>query len=250
MIYVKTGLYKEVLPIRVPERVAIVGDELRSVRVEPAGSLTNSGDTTYSLAGITHMKSIIDDIIEGNAITKQTGNALTQDVSKPNSTSAVSTVVTDLCQELYDKIDFEVNGASGDSTAPTIRGSNERVDDQDKMAGVRALMLNKTFIAEDVTKYINVNYPSYTFDEAQCKSDVANYIDGFIYDLIHSYSEGSNYATIYNGLYYGNSVNGSTLENMYLLRDATGIRNQTVGGLSGTLSAANSYGTKLSLIHI
>ena len=244
VIYVKTGLYKEVLPIRVPERVAIVGDELRSVRVEPAGSLTNSGDTTYSLAGITHMKSIIDDIIEGNAITKQTGNALTQDVSKPNSTSAVSTVVTDLCQELYDKIDFEVNGASGDSTAPTIRGSNERVDDQDKMAGVRALMLNKTFIAEDVTKYINVNYPSYTFDEAQCKSDVANYIDGFIYDLIHSYSEGSNYATIYNGLYYGNSVNGSTLENMYLLRDATGIRNQTVGGLSGTLSAANSYGTK------
>ena len=190
------------------------------------------------------MKSIIDDIIEGNAITKQTGNALTQDVSKPNSTSAVSTVVTDLCQELYDKIDYEVNGASGDSTAPTIRGSNERVDDQDKMAGVRALMLNKTFIAEDVTKYINVNYPSYTFDEAQCKSDVANYIDGFIYDLIHSYSEGSNYATIYNGLYYGNSVNGSTLENMYLLRDATGIRNQTVGGLSGTLSAANSYGTK------
>ena len=182
VIYVKTGLYKEVLPIRVPERVAIVGDELRSVRVEPAGSLTNSGDTTYSLAGITHMKSIIDDIIEGSAITKQTGNALTQDVSKPNSTSAVSTVVTDLCQELYDKNDFEVNGASGDSTAPTIRGSNERVDDQDKMAGVRALMLNKTFIAEDVTKYINVNYPSYTFDEAQCKSDVANYIDGFIYD--------------------------------------------------------------------
>ena len=73
---------------------------------------------------------------------------------------------------------------------------------------------------------------------------MANYIDGFIYDLIPSYSEGSNYATIYNGLYYGNSVNGSTLENMYLLRDATGIRNQTVGGLSGTLSAANSYGTK------
>ena len=37
-----------------------------------------------------------------------------------------------------------------------------------------------------------------------------------------------------------------TLENMYLLRDATGIRNMTVGGLSGTLSAANSYGTKRS----
>ena len=35
-----------------------------------------------------------------------------------------------------------------------------------------------------------------------------------------------------------------TLENMYLFRDATGLRNMTVGGLSGTLSAANAYGTK------
>ena len=39
-------------------------------------------------------------------------------------------------------------------------------------------------------------------------------------------------------------MNGSTTENMYLLRDATGIRNQTLGGLSGTLGSANSFGTK------
>jgi hypothetical protein len=31
---------------------------------------------------------------------------------------------------------------------------------------------------------------------------------------------------------------------MYLLRDGTGIRNQTLGGLTGTLSSANQYGTK------
>ena len=53
------------------------------------------------------MKSILDDIIEGNAITRQTGNTLTQDVSKPLSTSGVSTLVTELEQELYDKIDYE-----------------------------------------------------------------------------------------------------------------------------------------------
>ena len=35
-IYVKTGQYREELPIRVPAHVAIVGDELRSTRVEPA----------------------------------------------------------------------------------------------------------------------------------------------------------------------------------------------------------------------
>ena len=244
VVYVKTGTYKEVLPIRVPELTAIVGDELRSTRVEPAGQQTQASDTTYSLAGILHMKSIIDDIIEGTAITRQTGNTLTQNVSKPWSTSGVSTYVENLCTELYDQIDYLVNGASGDSTAPLYRGANARVDDQTKFAAARILRLNKAFIGEDVTKYINVNYPSYSFNEATCKSDVAHYVDAFIYDLINATGEGSNYATLTAGLMYGNSVNGSVLENMYLLRDGTGIRNQTLGGLTGTLSSANAYGTK------
>ena len=244
VIYVKTGTYTEVLPIRVPELTAIVGDELRSTRVEPAGSVTESADTTYSLAGILHMKSIIDDVIEGTTITRQTGNTLTQDVSKPWSTSGVSTYIENLCTELYDQIDYLVNGASGDSSAPLYRGANERVDDQTKFAAARILHLNKAFIGRDVTKYINVNYPAYSFDEAACEADVAHYVDAFIYDLINATGEGSNYATLIAGLMYGNSVNGSTLENMYLLRDGTGIRNMTLGGLSGTLGSANAYGTK------
>ena len=244
VIYVKTGEFKEVLPIRVPERVAIVGDELRSTRVEPAGQQTQSSDTTYTLAGILHMKSIIDEIIEGTTITRQTGNTLTQNVSKPWSTSGVSTVVEELCQELYDQIDYQVNGASGDSTAPTFRGVNARVDDENKFAAARLLLLNKSFIGRDVTKYINVNYPSYTFNETKCERDIGYYIDAFIYDLIYGTGEGSNYATLMMGLYYGNSVSGSTLENMFLLRDGTGIRNMTLGGLSGTLGSANAYGTK------
>ena len=35
-IFVATGLYQEVLPIIVPADTAIVGDELRSVTVQPA----------------------------------------------------------------------------------------------------------------------------------------------------------------------------------------------------------------------
>jgi hypothetical protein len=244
VIFVKTGTYKEVLPIRVPERTAVQGDELRSTRVEPAGSVTDSGDTTYSLAGILHMKSILSDIVEASAITAQTGNTESQNVSNPASTSAVGTILSDLAQELYDKIDYEINGASGDSTAPTMRGNNNLQDDQDIFAAVRLLKLNKDFIAEDVTKYINVNYPAYTFDEDACKADVKHYIDAFIYDILYGTSQGSNYATIMAGTYYANSVNGSILENMYLLRDATGIRNQTLGGLTGTLGSANQYGTK------
>lgn len=41
-IFVKSGIYSEILPISVPAGVAVVGDELRSVIVQPAGGYTTS----------------------------------------------------------------------------------------------------------------------------------------------------------------------------------------------------------------
>ena len=242
IVKVSTGTYNEVLPIRVPERCAVQGDELRSTKVQPAGQVTPATDVTYSLAGILHMKSILDEIVQGTTVTPQSGNAVSQNQSKPFSTSAVATILTELAQELYDKIDFEINGASGDSTAPTFRGNNLRVDDEDKFKAYRLLELNKNFIARDVTKYIAANYPSYSFDIDACEKDVKHYIDAFKYDLLYP----GNYRTLMAGTYYGNSArtNGSVLENMFLFRDATGLRNMTVSGLSGTLGSANAYGTK------
>ena len=239
-INIKTGEFKEVLPIRVPANTVIQGDELRSTKVKPAGSVVSSSDTTYSLAGILHMKDIIDDIIEGTSITAQTGNTLTQDTSLPNATATESTVLQNLCDQLYDKINYEINGVSGDSTAPVFGGSNTRIDDEDKMAAVRLLILNKDFIARDVTRYIAVNFPAYTFDTAKCERDVKEYIDAFVYDLQYT----GNYRTLMAGLYYTNAVQGSTQENMFLLRDATGLRNMTLRDLTGTLGSANAYGTK------
>ena len=242
IVKVSTGTFNEVLPIRVPERCAVQGDELRSTKVQPAGQVTPATDVTYSLAGILHMKSILDEIVQGTTVTPQSGNAVSQNQSKPFSTSAVATILTELAQELYDKIDFEINGASGDSTAPTFRGNNLRVDDEDKFKAFRLLELNKNFIARDVTKYIAANYPSYSFDIDACEKDVKHYIDAFKYDLLYP----GNYRTLMAGTYYGNSArtNGSVLENMFLFRDATGLRNMTVSGLSGTLGSANAYGTK------
>ena len=57
---------------------------------------------------------------------------------------------------------------------------------------------------------------------------------------------------IYTGRYkalraaeqYTNSVGGSTANDMFYVRNGTGLRNCTVTGLTGTLGAANTYGTK------
>ena len=239
-IFVKTGKFNEVLPIRVPERCVIQGDELRSTRVEPAGSLVASGDVTYSLAGLVHLKDVIDDIVTGNPITPTTGNDLDQDDSLPHADASTGTLVQELVQQLYDKIDYEINGATGDSTAPVFGGTNTPVDDQQVNRAIRLLELNKDFLAREVTSKINDDYPAYSYDEVACERDIRAYIDAFKHDLMYT----GNYETLMAGLYYTNAVQGSVLENMYLLRDATGLRNMTLGGLNGSLGSANTYGTR------
>ena len=51
-ILIKTGQYRETLPIIVPAETALVGDEKRSVNAGPAGSLISRDDARYSIGGI------------------------------------------------------------------------------------------------------------------------------------------------------------------------------------------------------
>jgi len=72
-LFVKTGIYKETLPMIIPEGTAVIGDELRSTEINALGSadsVTTLAHTTLTLNGLLHIKSIIDDIITNNAITK------------------------------------------------------------------------------------------------------------------------------------------------------------------------------------
>jgi len=52
-----------------------------------------------------------------------------------------------------------------------------------------------------------------------------------------------NYRSRMAARYYANAVTGSLEEDMYYLRNGTGIRNQTLQGLTGDLLAENAYGT-------
>ena len=72
-----------------------------------------------------------------------------------------------------------------------------------------------------------------------CLRDVNTYIDALKYDLKYP----GNYKSRYAARYYANSVNGSLEEDMYYLRDATGVRDQTLQGLTGDLLAENEFGT-------
>ena len=94
-------------------------------------------------------------------------------------------------------------------------------------------------IKTNVTTYITNTFSSYEYNETLCLRDVGLYIDALKYDLKYP----GNYKSRYVGRYYANSVTGSKEEDMFYLRDATGVRNCTLNGLNGDLTPANEFGT-------
>ena len=77
------------------------------------------------------------------------------------------------------------------------------------------------------------------FNTALCLRDVGTMIDAFKFDLKYP----GNYSSLMAAKYYSNAVTGSQEENMFLLRNGTGVRNMTLDGLSGDLTPENAYGT-------
>ena len=245
-LFVKTGVFTEVLPMVIPESCAVVGDELRSTKITPAGSLVDSSDTQYSLAGITHMASIIDDIITNNPITKQTGNGLTQDVALPAGSAGAGTDAATIATDIKNKIDFVLNAVGSDVA---MTGSNTPNKTAGYTDAVLRLEENKDFIAEDVTNYIIQTYTGYTDFisgpnaatlQASCKRDVKRYVEAIQHDLIYA----GNYKALRAAEQYINSVSGSTANDMFYVRNGTGLRNCTTQGLEGVLGSENTYGTK------
>ena len=236
-IFVKTGTFQEVLPIIVPGNCAVVGDELRSTRIEPAGSLIPSGDVTYSLAGIARLQAIIDDIAQNTAIVKTPSNAQSQVTTRPAGSAGAGTAAAGIVQSIYNYINFKINAAG---SLPTLIGSNTPETSTGYTYAVECIEANRTFLVEEIIAFIGTTYPAYTYNQDKCRRDVNTYIDAVKHDLIYT----GNYRAVLSARYYVNAVNGSTLEDMFYMRNGTGLRNCTVAGLSGTLGSPNAYGTK------
>ena len=239
-VFVKTGQFDEHLPIIVPRETAIIGDELRGTKIVAASAVTGASDVPKSIAAIQRLKAIMSDIATNGSVTKTAGNASSQVTSKVAGSAAAGTAASGLFQQLEDYIDFRVNGATGDSTTPIPTGTNTPTSDTGYLFAQECIEANRTFLKDEVVAYINATYPSYTYSEAACKRDVDRYLDGVIYDLKYT----GNYRTIYNGRYYANSVSGNAKEDMFYMRNGTGLRNCSVSGLAGALGSANAYGTK------
>ena len=120
-------------------------------------------------------------------------------------------------------------------------------EDQNRYYAKLQLERNRDFIKAEIAAWIDVQiagagagsiWNGYTYNETLCARDVGYYIDALKYDLMWT----GNYASKYVARFYNNSVTGSQEEDMFYLRDATGVRNSTLLGLSGDLLPENASG--------
>jgi hypothetical protein len=109
-----------------------------------------SGQKPMTLAAQAHLKSIVDDIAQGIAITPTGGNTETQDTSGTAGSLAAATFAQDRVQEIYD--------TTNTGTEPTlISPDTSWVVDTDLVTKYNLLQTNKTTIATDVTDYVTDN---------------------------------------------------------------------------------------------
>jgi hypothetical protein len=229
-VLVAGGEYQEILPLIVPAKTAVVGTELRSTTIranEPILALAQ--DAQYTLETLVSVGLFLGNIITGTLISPRNGNDKIQVIANPsNNTTAV--LVNSRWGDIIGTIDFKVNDLG---TLPTVTGSNTASTNSDIIAARTILEANRDFIKAEALAFMAIENPNYLFDTAKCERDLDRFIDAVKYDLLYT----GNYKSVLAGRYYANAVTGSQLEDMFYVRDSSGIRNMTLKGLEGTLPA-------------
>ena len=201
LIRVATGVYTETLPISVPPQTCIMGDELRATIVEPKTSnLTPKADFRYSYQALDHIQEIIGDVVQGVGVTPTTGNTETQSQLWPFGEAVEGDAASHLFRSVKRNIDFKLKTKLEASMTAT-----HAMGDPDYGRARDQLILNKDFIAAEVTGWLTDNYPNLDYSRTKCKEDVTYVLDAITYDLTY----GGNWQSVVAGEAYYNGVNGT-----------------------------------------
>jgi hypothetical protein len=205
-INVKTGTYREVLPIIVPAETVVIGDEVRSTNAGPIGSIIDVSDVKYSLGSLTRLETVVGQIILGTNVTESSGNTATQSAEFPFASSTEVTSVKQLVRMMQHQIDYRVGTTEMVSSAnPTGYNSSFLSGFGDARTLLRE---NKEFIKEEITAFLTANYSSVKYSKTKCKRDVAFIIDAMGYDLTY----GGTWATLVAGTAYFDGDNSASLQ--------------------------------------
>ena len=182
LLKVSTGKYYETLPIIVPAETCVLGDELRSTRVEPRKAsntaLTPKGDVPFSFRALDRMEPVIGDVVRGVTVTPSAGNTKTQSQEFPLAEADQEKAVEQLTRMIKRNIDFGV----GDKIEANLVGLDS-IHDVNYGYARNIILANKSFIQDEIIAYIQTNYPNIAYSKTKCRQDVGYIIDAVAYDL-------------------------------------------------------------------
>jgi len=233
-VAISTGRYVETCPIVVPAYTVVMGDELRAVTIVANSAKPEyANDYSFALGYLNRFIGIMPSLITNAAVTATPGNTATQVTTAASSSTDTAPIIEDLISDMTEYISNKV--ASG-STTPTLTGTNDLTTEINRIYASEILKLNTAFLQAEAIAYIKQVDSEYVFDEERVKTDVGEFIRGIRYDLRYP----GNYKSIQAARAYVSNVNGSQLEDMFYLRDITGLRNCTIEGLNGSLAPAET----------
>ena len=229
-IFVATGTYDEVGPMVIPAGCVVMGDELRATTVKASKAkpeYANSYTKVQTL--VTHLKIILPFVIQGEAITPQSGNTLTQKLDAPISDPSGFSRISALLDDYQNWIEAEINSGNN---KPTMTGSNNLETDVLLINAAENIHENREFIAQDVYRKLLAQHDDITWTENEAVNIVKHLIRGMRRDIKYA----GNFLTVESAEKYSVSTNGAQLKDLFRVRDVTGIRQLTTDGLVGTLN--------------
>lgn len=195
-INIRTGQYRETLPIIVPAETALVGDEKRSTNAGPAGSLISKDDAKYSIGALGRLETVVSEIVLGSNVTESPGNLEIQDIQFPYASTPEETDIKRLVRSIQHQIDFRIGTTHLEIiTDPTGYGSSFLSGHKSARTLIRE---NKDFVKDEITAWIGVNFPQILYSRTKCRRDIGFIIDAICYDITY---DGS-WASLIAGLAY------------------------------------------------
>lgn len=234
-VFVRTGVFEEVLPLRVPAFVAVVGDELRSTVIKAADGVIDSSYVELILSAVEQLRTLAKYVITEETVGDPELDPFIQLYGEVPQNFSAGTATTAEVNSLETMLGIFSSRLSN-FTNFSISSTNDQTVVAGRINAYQQLTNNKSFIINELTLYIESIFVDSALAAlpSRWNTDLERIIDALIYDFQYP----GNYKTIEASTYFINASNGTRnkLSNMFLLRDGTGLRNCTLMGLSGELT--------------
>jgi hypothetical protein len=172
---------------------------IRNITVITRGIPSVSSVAAFSVenkAAINRIKAIIPNLVTNTAITRSTGNTVTQDVSLPASDGTTGTAL----QALIDCVIYVLDNGPATASLPSIVANAGLTTTPALLKAAAIIAANTTFLKAEMSAYINITYPGFwsSYSQTKAERDLGYILTGIQYDIKH----GGNERSIAQGLAY------------------------------------------------